>query len=109
VGKVTLVARIKLGSRVVVIPIYVFSGVLMYVAVATQGIAVGLLGILVFMVGALIQLLGKAERNRVCLLEKIDQSVGKVWVAGERAGDRRRDLEAAAQGLAVVRDLAPRR
>lgn len=104
-----MVARISLGCKRVVVPVYAVSGVVMIVDQMTPGGKLGLVGIFVCIGGGIIQVVGKLEQIRVCMLEKIDRSVGRVWDAGKRAGERRRDLEAASKPLAAVRDLVPRR
>jgi hypothetical protein len=117
---VVAVARISLGSKRVVVPIYVLSGVLMIADHVALDESVGRLGVLSFLVGAHFQIMAKADRNRacmlaeleqikVCLLKKIDQSVGKVWDAGGRAERRRAEVESESRPLAAVRDLEPRR
>jgi hypothetical protein len=102
------------------VPIYAGSGVLMVVDQMTPDGNLGALGVFVLLAGGIFQVMGKVERNRacmleeleqirVCLLRKIDASVGKVWDAGGRAERRRAEVESESRPLAAVRDLEPRR
>jgi hypothetical protein len=81
----------------------------MIVDQVTSDGALGRLGLEVLIVGGILQVLGRIKRNKAELMDKIDQSVGKVWDAGERAGERRKGLEVESPTLAAVHDLVPRR
>lgn len=67
--------------------------------------------IIAFLAGAVIHIVDKIDRHDAAMTTKIDDSVGDVYDAGERAGHRHLALEVEAPGaaLAVVHDLGPRR
>lgn len=106
--------RLKLGGCEV--PVwalvgYALAGPLMFIeqVVTVHGVMLGgRLGVAALLTGGWIHLHDKANRNKAEMLQKIDQSVGNVWDAGERAGRRHAELEAAEPTLAAVHDL-PRR
>ena len=108
--------RIRFGSRE--LPLYalggyVVSGGLLFGG-AAQGIGTPLrvplmvMAIIAFLAGAVVHTFDKIDQHNTAMLGKIDESVGGVWDAGERAGKRHAALADAAPTLAVVHDLSPR-
>jgi hypothetical protein len=68
-----------------------------------------IVAVIAFIGGAVIHILDKIDRHNTAMVRKIDDSVGDVWDAGERAGERHQALDAVDdKPLAVVRDLSPR-
>jgi hypothetical protein len=106
--------RVKLGGCY--IPIwalagYVLAGPLMFIeqVVEISGVQIGgRLGFAALLAAGWIHLHDKQNRTKAELLRKIDQVVGPVWDAGERAGRRHAELEAAEPELAAVREFVPR-
>lgn len=114
--------RIKLGSKIEV-PLHALG-----YAVAVGLLAVdctvpsgdfGRIAIVAFLAGAVIHILGeinqrsealqkKIDRHNAAVQKKIDDSVGKVYETGERAGVRHERLAAGSPKLSVVHDLSPR-
>lgn len=108
-GKVTAVARLSFGCKRVVVPVYAVAGVVMAIDQMVPSGATGRLGLGTLVAGGILHILGRIKRNKAELMDKIDQSVGKVWDAGGRAERRRIELESDSRPLAAVHDLAPRR
>jgi hypothetical protein len=117
-GKGDVVAkRIRLGRRTE-LPLwalvgYVSAGPILYLGGAldlssTLRGPVMFIAIIAFLTGAVVHILDKIGRLKEAVTEKIDDSVGGVYDAGERAGVRHEVLAAESQPLAVVRDLSPR-
>lgn len=120
--------RIKLGKRTE-LPLYALGGYILSGGLLFGGAAqefgmtlrapMLISAIIAFLAGAVVHTFDKIDQHSAAMLDrinvhnsemlgKIDASVGGVWEAGERAGERQAQLKAQVPKLAVVHDLSPR-
>lgn len=104
--------RIKLGRTAVPVGAlvgYASSGLLLAIDWKMPFGDYGRIAIVAFIAGAVAHILDRIDQKTEVVEEKIDDSVGPVWDAGEKSGRRNQRLEASRPvTLAAVRELGRR-